>query len=76
MSDGKQVGRHPAESALNLRFAGNRRPKGRPGYIRDVVRIRERLTELEGIPGGVTLVAKEFNISLGWLYKHLRSAIL
>ena len=63
------------KDALNQRFPAAKRPKGRPGYVRDVVRIRERLTELEGVPGGVTLVAKEFDVSPAWLYKHVRDSI-
>ena len=67
---------HAAEKALNPRFPGAKRPRGRPAYILDLVRIRERLVEVVGVPGGVTLVAKEFNVSPAWLYKHCREAVL
>ena len=42
-------------------------PKGRPGYVRDVLRVLERLADLEGKAGGVTIVAKDFDVSAGWL---------
>ena len=67
---------HAAEKALNPRFPGPKRPRGRPAYILDLVRIRERLIEVAGVPGGVTLVAKEFDVSPAWLYKHFRAVIL
>ena len=67
---------HAAEKALNPRFPGAKRPRGRPAFVIDLVRIRERLAEHEGIPGGVTKVAKEFDVSPAWLYKHFRAAIL
>jgi len=46
------------------------RPKGRPPLERDFVAIRDRRNELDGVPGAVSQVAREFDASRGWLYKH------
>ena len=47
----------------------SRRPLGRPRLDRDFVAIHDALNERRDEPGIVARVAREFEVSRGWLYK-------
>ena len=47
------------------------RPVGRPGFDKCLPAIRDALLKLSGRRGAVTIVAREFDVSPAWLYKHV-----
>ena len=46
------------------------RPRGHPPLVVDFMAISNRLSELEGVPGSISKVAREFSVSRAWLYRH------